>query len=183
MKKLLGTVVFAAALMVGTVAQAAAINIIATRVGTSNIYNLTIETTLPVAAIGINVPTGTTFVINNAAVAPFGSGSSLGDAATAGLSSLNLNPLTCVGINCTPFATTPASTLIGTFTALNNTYNQLNPLITPDDDSVGGTAFNNILEPYDTLTQVALTTVPEPMTAVMLGLGLAALGVIRRKAA
>jgi hypothetical protein len=181
MKKLLGTVVFAAALMYGAVAQAAAINIIATQTA-GNQYQLTIETTLPVAAIGINVPVGTTFVINNAAVAPFGSGSSLGDAATPGLLSLNLNPLTCVGINCTPFALPGGSVVIGSFTAPSAGFNSSNPLITPDDDSVGGTAFDGTLVPYD-IADIELRTVPEPMTAVMLGLGLAALGLVRRKAA
>lgn len=190
MKKLLGTLVFAAALMYGAVAQAAllaAVNIVATeRSGAEQgTWDLTIETTLPVAAIGIGAPETATFVINaaNTAIAPLGSGSSFTPAATPGRFSLNLNPTTCAGVNCTPFATTTAPTLIGVFTTTDLT---IENLIFADDDSVGGTAFDSVLNPYD-ISQISIqnyaVTAPEPSAALMLGLGLAALSMVRRKAA
>jgi hypothetical protein len=177
MKKLLGTVVFAAALMYGAVAQAAAINIVATQQGPgSNQWVLSLDSTLPVAAIAIVAPNTATFVINaaNTAIASIGGGSSYGEGATPGLFSLNLNPATCVGINCTPFG----NGILGVFTAAGPGFQ-----IGPDDESVGGTAFDGVLAPYD-LSQIEVQTVaaPEPAVALMLGVGLAALGLIRRRA-
>jgi hypothetical protein len=183
MKKLVGIAVFAAALMVGAIAQAAAINVIATRGdylnpgGDKLTWALTIDTTVGVGAIAINVPTGTTFTINtlNTAIATFGNGSSFSDAATPGLSSLNLNQAAVGGA----IAPAGGSSLIGTFLAAT----ALDTLITPDDDSVGGTVFNTALGIIPSDQWALVNRVPEPTAAVLLGFGLAALGLVRRKAA
>src|SRR5262245_28871791 len=101
---------------------------------------VSIETTIPIGALGIGAPETATFTIAqpNPNIAPLGAGSSFTPAATPGRFSLNLNPAVCVGINCVPFATN-GTTLLGTF---------LMPSFTPpleifaDDDSVGGTLFD-----------------------------------------
>jgi hypothetical protein len=183
MKKLVGIAVFAAALMVGAVAQAAAINIIAHQVAPgSNTWELSIDTSsLPVAAIGIVAPDTATFAINtaNTAIASIGGGSSFGDSGEAGLFSLNLNPSTCAGVNCTPFVSNGVAVL-GTFTAAGPGFS-----IGPDNGAVGGTAFDSVLNVYaDNLISVETHPfVPEPTATLLVGIGLATLGLVRRKAA
>jgi len=181
MKKLVGIAVFAAALAIGAVAQAAPIDIVATQ-ASSNTWTLTVQSTLDIGAIAIIAPETATFAVNtaNTAIAPIGSGSSYSPSpVTAGMFVLNLNPQTCTASGCTPMATSASGvTILGTFTAAGPGFT-----IGFDDGSIGGTAFDAsaALNAYAD-SDITVRTVPEPVTAVTLGLGLAALGLVRRKA-
>lgn len=178
MRKLIAVVAVAAGLMLGSVANAAQVDIFLTQTSATD-WALTVNNNGGVGVGAVNIiTTGLTTMVTNPLNTAIDSASSV----------LSLDPLSLgfdfVGINnVAPNAIAAA----GAQNVLLATLSGAGPVtaVGSDHPDVGGdTVFDSALQPIAdwSITVVPTPPVPEPATTVLLGLGLAALALVRRSA-
>jgi hypothetical protein len=179
MKKLVASLVFMAALAIGASAHAAAVNIILTQdaVGGTS-WTLSVNTSVALGGISVLTTGLNSFNLNTAlaGISPADSGFSIDPLGTGQNLVFTNNTGNGVVLGGAGATSIVIGSLIGGTTA---------PPVGIQDatDAAGGSAFDPNLQP---ITDVSLTTVPkvpEPMSLLLVGIGLASVAVVRRKAA
>jgi ADP-dependent phosphofructokinase/glucokinase len=177
MKKLLGMVAVAAALMVGSVANAAQVDIFLTQTSPTG-WDLTIDNNGGVGVGAINMlTTGLTVMTLNAANTGIDPSLSVlvADPLEIGVDALNINANAGQAIAGAGLLDVLLASLTGPGPVTGQGSEDLAGAPTVFD-TVGG-----VIADYS-ITVVPTPPVPEPTTTVLLGLGLAALALVRRSA-
>jgi len=176
MKKLLASLVFTAALAIGASAHAAAVNIFLTQDAPgSTSWTLSVQTSVAIGGISVLTTGLNSFNLNTslAGLSPADSGFSIDPLLTGQnlvFTNNTGNGVVFGGAGATSFV---LGVLIGGTTA---------PPVGIQDatDAAGGSAFDPNLAVISDVSLTTVPAVPEPMSLLLMGLGLAGIAAMRR---